>query len=459
MTSTVAPPFLSLKHRFIGTSAWALGGYFAAQAVRFASNLVLTRLLAPDMFGLMSVVYLVFTAAAMLSDIGMGVVANQSPRGQDPRFLNVLWLLEAGRGIAMTVFALAVSGLLSLAATRAWLPAQSVYADARLPPLIAAVSVFGMIDRLQSTGVVLARRNLSIGLLTRLELGCQLATTAMILIWAQVQPSIWALAGGWLAGAALRTVLTHTVLPGPPLRFEWDKTAFREIRRFGKWAAVSSPLAFLLTGGGGLLLGIYLDAPTLGLYSIAMLLIAAFQGAIQSVLSGAVQPALGELARERPHLLKEKFYRIRQPLGYACVMSAGVLIVVGDPLVRWLYDERYADAGWMLRTMAVTLAVSHLAVFDACLIALSRVKRLSVLNAVRLVALYTLVPLGNTMGGARGAVTGLAAATLVNAAIGLVAQGRTGLLDLRRELGAVPLFGAGMLAGWLIRSGVGRFAG
>lgn len=441
----------SLKQRFIGSAGWALAGHFMAQVLRFGSNLILTRLLAPEMFGVMSVAYMVFTGIAMLSDIGLSAVASQSSRGDEPKFLNVLWVVQVVRGVVMTLVGLVLGGALSLHAVRAMLPAASVYADPRVPLLIAAMSLTGLADGFQSTRIYWARRNLSIGMLTKLELGCQVATTALILTWASLAPSIWALAFGWLFGESLRAALSHVVLPGPANRFEWESAAFKEIMHFGKWALISSPLSFMLTSGDRLLLGVFLDAHSMGLYSIASLLVTALQSAIMKIVGTAVQPALSEVLREKPDALKKTIYRVRGPLGMACLIPAGALFVLGDAVIGLLYDKRYEGAGWMLSAVALTLAATQFTVFDQSLIALGRMRRLSALNAVRLIALYSFVPLGYALFGTRGAVAAIPAAALVNTGILLIAQGHMGLLDIRRELAALPLFGVGMLAGWVLR--------
>ena len=451
MPNASGPPRHSLKQRFIGTTGWSLAGHFIAQLVRLGSSLVLTRLLAPEIYGVMSVAYLVFTGIGMLSDLGLGAIASQSRRGDEPKFLNMLWVVQVARGAVITLIALMLAGALSLDAVRALLPAGSVYADTRVPILIAAMSLCGIVGAFQSTRIYWARRHLSIASLTTMELAVQVATTAFILTWAWVHPSIWALAAGWVFGEALRTVLSHLVLPGPANRFEWERAAFLEVMHFGKWVLISSPLSFLLTSGDRLLLGAFLDAQAMGLYSIAVLLVAALQGAVLKVLGAAVQPALSEVVRDKPHELKKTIYRIRGPLGMACLVPAGALFMLGDTVIGLLYDPRYADAGWMLSAVALTLAVTQLNVFDQCLIALGRMKRLSALNAVRLVALYAFVPVGYALFGVRGAVAAIPAAALVNAAILLAVQGHMGLLDVRRELAALPLFGVGVLAGWGLR--------
>lgn len=446
----VDPEGSNLKQRFVTAARWTIVGHVLAQVLRFASNLVLTRLLAPDMFGVMAVGYMVFTGFIMLSDLGTFGLVSQSRRGQDPKFLNVIWVVQIVRGALIMLLALGLSGVLAMDAVRSLFPAHSVYADPRLPGLIAILSIFGLASGLESTKVWFARRSLALASLTRIELASQVATTVFIVTWAAISPSIWALAAGWIFGIVLKTALSHLVLPGPSNRFEWDLSAFQEVMRFGKWAMLSSLISFMQSSGDRILLGGYLDAKALGSYSIALLLVGALQEAVLRVTGSAVLPALSEVARERPDELKQKIYRVRRPLDIACLVPAGALFVLGKSVVGLLYDSRYAAAGWMLNLLALTLVSVSFNVFDQCLIALGRMKLLSALNAARLVTLYTFVPLGYWLFGATGAIAALPCASLVNTGLLMLVQGRLGLLDIKHELVAIPLFGAGLLAGWLV---------
>ena len=435
----------------MGAARWTLLGHFAAQLLRFGSNLILTRLLAPDLFGVMSVGYMAFTGLAMVSDLGLGAVVARSPRGDEPRFLNVVWVAQIGRGVLMTVGALGLSAALWLGAGRALFSDHSVYADPRLPGLLAMVSLYGVIEGLESTKSLWVRRNLSLAALTKIDLLAQAGTTAFILIWAAVDPSIWALGMGWVFGVFLRTTLTHWKLPGPSNRLEWESAAFREIMAFGRWALISSPISFLLVNGDRLLLGALLSADQMGFYAIALLLITAIQSVILKLTGQSVQPALSEVVRDQPGELKRTLYRIRFPLDVMCAAPAGILFVLGDAVIALLYDNRYQPAGWMLSVLAPTLALIQLNVFDQALIALGRIRMLSALNFCRLFALYALIPAFYLLWGTPGAIIAVTTSAIVNCALQLFLQGKLGLLDLRSELRIVPLFAAGAAVGWLLR--------
>lgn len=444
-----------LKQRFVRAAGWTLAGHGLSQVIRLGSNLILTRLLAPELYGLMAVGYMVIVGLSMFSDIGLGANAIQSRRGDDPTFLNVTWVVQIVRGALITAAACALAGVVQFATAWGWLPAHSVYADPQIPALIAVVSLAGLIGGFESTKTAWSRRHLSMGTITKIELGSQFATTVFQLCWAWISPSLWTLAGGWLFGSFLKTCLTHIFLKGPSNRFEWDRSAFHEVFHFGKWVFMSSSFSFLLTSGDRILLGGMLDSKMMGLYSVAFLLISAVQTAVVRVIGFAVLPALGEVFRERPQMLRQTIYRIRRPLDATCLVSAGALVMLGPQVVNVLYDARYVGAGWMLSVLAITLLATRLDVFDQCLIAMGRVRLLSLLNGFRLVTMYGLITAGYLLFGSNGAIVAVAASAVINATAVLTLQARLQLLDLKAELLGVPLFGLGLLLGtsgaWLLR--------
>ena len=74
---------------------WVAAGYGASQLIRLGSNLILTRLLFPEAFGLMAVVNSVLAGFAMFSDLGLVPSVVQNRRGDDPRFLATAWTATA----------------------------------------------------------------------------------------------------------------------------------------------------------------------------------------------------------------------------------------------------------------------------------------------------------------------------------------------------------------------------
>ena len=87
----------SLKSVAIRNSKVEVGGHAATQAIRLVSNLILSRLLFPEAFGLAALVSILIVGMAMLSDVGVEQSVIQNPRGDDIHFLNTAWVLHLVR--------------------------------------------------------------------------------------------------------------------------------------------------------------------------------------------------------------------------------------------------------------------------------------------------------------------------------------------------------------------------
>src|SRR5262245_5362607 len=246
VTPMPSPARSSLKQRVLTASAWSLAGYGLSQAIRFGSNLLMTRLLAPEMFGVMAIAMMVMTGLAMFSDVGLKPNVIQSKRGNEPAFLNTVWTTQILRGVVLSFLGLCIGVLLAFADRIDVIPKETAYADPILPYAIAILSIIAVISGFQSTKLFEASRILSIGRVTQIEFAAQIAGLLCMLIWVSVDRSIWALVAGTICSSLAMAIISHAWLPGVANRWEWDRSAFREIIQFGKWIFISSILGFLV---------------------------------------------------------------------------------------------------------------------------------------------------------------------------------------------------------------------
>ena len=108
--------------------------------LRFGSNLLVTRLLVPKMFGVMAIAMLVIIGLGMFSDLGLKPSVVHSRRGDDPVFLNTAWVTQILRGMLLWLFALIASLLIYYANRIGIVPKGTVYADPILPFVVAILS-------------------------------------------------------------------------------------------------------------------------------------------------------------------------------------------------------------------------------------------------------------------------------------------------------------------------------
>lgn len=453
---SAAETLLPLRARVLRAARWSLAGYGISQAIRFGSNLLMTRLLAPEMFGVMAIAFMLLAGLAMFSDVGLRQNVVQSERGSEAGFLNTAWTVQIARGVLIGLFAVGVSLLIFLANRFGMFPQHSVYALPNLPQVIAALSVIAVISGFDSTKLFEASRNLSLGRVTQIEILSQVVGLLCMVLWVAVDRSIWALVAGAVCSTLARTVLSHAWLPGIANAWRWEASAIREIMGLGKWIFAASILGFLVNHGDRLLLGGLLGAAELGVYVIAYLIFNAVELVLQRIIEGVAYPALSEVARLRPARLKASHYRVHVPIASFTYFCAGMLMVSGAEMIGLLYDKRYEQAGWMLEILAVALVTMPFRVAALSLLALGRARVNAELIAIRLLALFILVPVGFHLLGTHGAVWGIALSYFAALPTTVFHAIKLGLFDLRKELLALPAVLAGVLIGQALVSALNR---
>ena len=95
--------------RAMRSSAWTIFGFVASQGIRFGSNLILTRLLFPEAFGMMALVTVAMVGLSNFSDMGTAPSIAYNPRGDDPSFLDTAWTLHVVRGVLLWLAACALA--------------------------------------------------------------------------------------------------------------------------------------------------------------------------------------------------------------------------------------------------------------------------------------------------------------------------------------------------------------
>lgn len=427
-------PEASLAARVFRAGSWTLMGNVLGQALRFGSNLVMTRLLFPEAFGLMAVVQSILLAANLLSDIGLKQSVVRSERGDDPSFLNTVWTLQAIKGVLIAVALAALSPLLA-----------SAYGQPALQAMLAAMGLTAVITGFESPRVALAARQLQLARVVQMELLAQCAGIVVMMGWAWMQPSVWALVAGNLASATITVALSHLWIRGPGLRWQWDRATVSEVARFGGWVLLSSGITYLAGEGRQLLVAALTDIRTVGLLVLSTTLALVVWNAIQQVAQRALFPAYSEVWRQRPQDLAHVVRRSRLiQLAAGCTVSL-LLVMWGDALVGALYDSRYAAAGAYLQIQAAGTLFGFLSgSYAGVLWALGRPGLSSGLLGLQVLVFFALMGFGHALGGTLGMVAAGSATGILIHLPNFIVFRRLGLADFRLDF---PVLLLGTFAG------------
>lgn len=438
---------VSFRTRILKASGWTLFGHAGTQFLRLVSNLIMTRLLLPQMFGIMAIANVLLTALQLISDIGLSQGVIQSKQGANPTYLNTAWTAQILRGTLIWVAALLIAAGLQIADVFHLLPPGTTYAEPQLPALVAGISFNALLSGFVSTRVASANRNLALGRVSLIDIYCQIIALLVMVPWARISPTAWALVGGSIVSSIARVALSHTFIPGEKNRLHWDWDSFREIFMFGKWIFVTSILGFLASNGDKLVLGALVDAKTLGIYVIAAFMVTAIVQIFYRITSNVAFPAFSEVVRQNPHDLRRRYYQFRIPIDVSTLFLTGFLYSAGHLLVHVLYNHRYDQAGYMLQILSISLFEVRFELCNSCMLALGKPRLLGPVIAVQAAVMFIFLPPIYRAFGIHAALWVITAAALCRILATFPIKISHGLFDLKRELLFLPVLPAGYITG------------
>jgi O-antigen/teichoic acid export membrane protein len=429
---------------------WTITSHAGSQILRLASNLIMTRLLAPDLFGIMALANTIMVGLVMFSDLGLDQNIVQSRRSDEKGYLNTVWTVQILRGTLIWIAGLAIAGALYLLGSWHLLPLTTAYSDPVLPWVFAVLSFIPLVGGFASTKIAMASRQMAVGRWTLIELGSQVTGLAVMVVWALADRSIWAMVVGGLTSQLARVLCSHAFMPGELNHLHWSREHFSEIFHFGKWIFLTSILGFLSASGDRLLLGWLLDPSMLAFYAIALFMISALQEIFFRLCASVAFPAFSEVVRECPSELVRVYYKFRLPLDIAALLGTGLLFSSGHHLIDFLYDDRYRAAGHMLEILSIGIFEVRYSLAGQCFMAMGLPRLLVPIMAVRLTALFGLLPVFFHVFGVEGAIWIAGGSVLFTLPVTFYFKLKHGLFDLRRELMVLPLLLVGYLFGLAI---------
>jgi O-antigen/teichoic acid export membrane protein len=399
-----AHPGPSLKRALMASAVWTMVGWAVMQVLRFGSNLILTRLLFPEAFGLMSLVTVFIVGLHMFSDVGIGPSLVQSERGDEPDFYNTAWTVQILRGLGLWLIAVVI----------AW-PVSLFYDEPGLPSLkwlLPAVGLEVAISAFDSTALYTLDRRLAQGRRVALQIGNTLITMAVTIGLAWLYASVWALVVGNLVAALINMVCSHMLVSGVRNRLHWDRTALVSLLHFGRWVFFGTVLTFLGNQGDRLVIG-KLSLILLGVYHMGAILAAIPLTLLSTMAMQLVFPLYSRLL-QKGRTAPAVFARVHPACaGFAAFLATG-LIASGPTFIRGAYDIRYQGAGWIVQILAVGAWFQMLeTLLDALLWGLGKANVSAYSNLAKVLALPVLAPLGYWLHGIEGLIAGFAATDLV----------------------------------------------
>lgn len=401
------------------------------------STLILARLLAPEDFGIIAMASLVIGLLGVLLDLGVNVALIQNPQATQAHY-DTAWtlrLIQSGITAALIFLGAPLAG--------------EYFGDARVIPVIQALSASIVIAGLENIGVIQFQKHMQFGLDFRFMFVKRIAGFVATMLAAWAMQSYWALVVGTFVGRTLGTLISYRMhAMRPHLSFE----KLREIFSVSQWLLIQSSGQYLDANLHKILVGRRADSAVLGGYTLADEISAMPSTELLAPINRALFPAF-VAARENLAELKRLFL-LAQGVQTLVGIPAGVgLAMVASEAVAVLLGEKWMPAVPFVQVLALVGAIQAITTSGGyVLITLGRISAVALIVwaqiALFVIGAFALIPDADA-----GA---LAAIRLGTVGIGLAVVfallmrnlGNLSLFDIARTINR-PLIATGAMAGVL----------
>lgn len=221
-----------LQSRTILAAFWSLIGSGGAGLIRFTSNLVLTRLLFPEAFGLMATAMLMMTLVQIFSDTGVKTALIQHPQGDSRAFIDTSFIIALGRSILLfLVLIISIS------------PIANFYSQPELIAILWVMSLAFLAEGFLNPALPLLIKKLRIEKQVVYSIGTQLAGFLTTLVLVYILRSVLALAIGYVFTSIFRVIGSYLITTYRP-KFNWNKAAGLALLHFGKYIIVNTMIGW-----------------------------------------------------------------------------------------------------------------------------------------------------------------------------------------------------------------------
>jgi O-antigen/teichoic acid export membrane protein len=420
--------------------SWTVVTYGAAQFVRLVAIIILTRLLTPELFGIMAIVNSVRTGIDLISDVGFGQSLVQNKNAERPEFYTTAWTLKLLRGLALWLVCAAIA-----------VPVAHFYDSPILAWVLPVAALYFVFEGFSSISLSLMQRRLRIRDLSVLSLVYECIQDSALVVLSYFYRSIWPLVIGLVIGSAAKMVISFYILPDVRLKFLISKKYAHQILHFGRWIFFSSIIFFLSMNFDRLYLAKAAPLAMLGVYGVARGISDMMASLVSRMCGLIVFPYVSSSAHITPAELHKKLGPTRLKLLLLSALGLSAFAAIADLPVKIIYDVRYHAAAGMLPFTTLGVWFSTICVInESILLGFGKPQYAAIGNGLKFAWLLVGLPLGYTWHGFYGVILVVAASDLFRYLPVLFGQLRTRFSFAAQDLlTTFFMFGCFALFVWL----------
>jgi O-antigen/teichoic acid export membrane protein len=341
-------PSRSLRRHAVGGMAWVAWGSGAIAVLKVVVLILLTRLLAPADFGLVSAGLIVVSVSLNFSQLGLGPAVVQRS-ALEPRHVSTAF-------VASTSFGILIAGAV-------WVGAPLIARFFHMDQLVPVVRALGLLFPIAGIGTVpesLLQRELRFRLLANRDvLAYGVGYGAVGIVLALLGWGVWALVAAQLTQAVLRTIILLRASP-PFLRARPTWSSFIELMEYGVGQSAARLGMIGANQADNLVVGRWLGAVALGEYSRAFQLVSVPATLLGDIVDKVLFPTMARVQND-PRRLASAYLEATALLALVTLPVGVVAAVLAPDLVVAAFGSRWSGivAPFQVLALGMTFRTCH----------------------------------------------------------------------------------------------------
>lgn len=338
------------KKQTVSGIKWNLLNQTITQGITFVISLTLMRMLAPEQFGLIGMVTIFSGFLTVFRDFGLGNAIIQK-KGINIQDKSTIFWVTLVVGFFLSTILVVLSPLLA-----------DFYDEPRITSIARALSLLFFLQALGSTHNALLRKKLLYKNLFWVNTSAVLIGGTAALIAAHQDYGLWALVIQQVVTDLLTTIALWLVFPFRP-RFIFSLIHLKHHLKFGLPMVGTQSVNYWSRNADNLLIGRFLGADLLGIYSraysIMMLPLSRVSGVISSVMFPSLSMIQDDLDR-----VKKIYLKMSRVIAFFTFPIMGMLIVVAEPFVKLVLGEQWIGMVPVLQILSIVGAIQSVATLN-----------------------------------------------------------------------------------------------
>lgn len=299
------------------------------QFFRFLRNILLARILAPDAFGLMAIIFSVNSAFETITQISVKEAVIQNPRGHEKTYLNSAWWLSAARASSLYLIVFLCAPWIS-----------KFYNNDELTFLLRIGFLTVLFNGFISVEAYVAVKKMNFKKWSIISNGGNALAIVITIVLAYLLKNVWALVIGSVTEALFRLILSFIVCPYRP-RLLFDKEDTKTLFKFTRGMFGLPVLFFIWMNADVFTIGKVMTMSDLGMYALAASAARMPFNFIDSFISQLIFPAFSKNQNDKGWI-NDKIIQISTVISFIGFPLLFAAILYGRDVLELIYGVQYS---------------------------------------------------------------------------------------------------------------------